>query len=161
MRGRERDRLCKKTKVGALGGIPLTSGLTLYMPSRVEIWKARKTVLASSVQLQPCKDPEDCPGVGVGGPSGRLMAPGSILPTCCPKGPPIRLLAREPAPSLPALPLPSTVWLLMFSCGARQTGATDISSCAVLCPHNSPLSYVPYVPVIQAPCPVYFLQHFN
>ena len=62
MRGREHDRLCKKTKVGTLGRMPLASDLTLC----AHIAEGRsgsqgRQFLTSSVQLQPCKDPEDCP----------------------------------------------------------------------------------------------------
>lgn len=63
VRGRERDRLYKKTKAGTLGRMSLALDLTLsqHMHSGGGIWKHGTRALPSCVPFQPCRYPEDCP----------------------------------------------------------------------------------------------------
>lgn len=81
VRGRERDRLYKKTKVGTLGRMSLALDLTLsqHMHSGGGIWRPGTQALPSCVPFQPCRYPEDCP-MAYHSPSGYRSHLHNLLP---------------------------------------------------------------------------------
>lgn len=130
VRGRERDRLDKKTKAGTLGRMSLALALTLSQPmhSGGGIWRHGTQALPSCDPFQPCRYPEDWLSHGLSQPQG-LQVPCSQpaateVPSIWSSG---QLSCSRHGPSprpCPTVPLLSTAWL-MPSYFARQTWTID------------------------------------